>query len=516
MKKENSLFELIHSLNNNEKRYFMLEATSKRKDSNLSRLFEFLSSQKTYNEEAILKKFADENFSQQLHVTKNHLYEGILKSMRAFNIEKSLDHKLKSMLHDVQFLYDKRLVNQAKTVLRRVRNLAEEHEKYTTQLEVLDWEAKILASQFYVGSIEKDIDNISDKYYEILEKLQNSREYNDLQSKMFNNYYKEGIERKNENYKTNDQIINQFILKDENRALSFKARCCFYNIHSIYYKINNNWAKAYEYRKKLLQLFEESERVSPEEMNMHFAAINNLLPVSLHSGNYKEVGDLLLKMRNITEKYPKVKVSEDLEMKIFTHSNIAELSLFVRIGEVDKGLKLIETITPFITENERIIRKFPLLHLYYNIAYFYFSIGKYSQAIQWMNNILNDNSLKSVEDIHSSSHILTMILQFEQGRDELLSYLARSTYRYLNKLEGLYDFETILLLFLKKNSTKTTKKSKKDLHKNFKKLREQLEKARYEPGERNALSTIDLLAWVDSKIEGIPFHEVMKRSALQR
>lgn len=513
MKKENSLFELIHSLNNNEKRYFMLEATSKRKDSNLSKLFEFLSGQKKYSEDAILKKFADESFSKQLHVTKNHLYEAILKSMRAYNIEKSLDHKLKGMLHDVQFLFDKRLVHQAKTILKRVKNLSEEYEKYTTQLEVLDWEAKILASQFYVGSIEKDIDNISDKYYEILEKLQNSREYNDLQSKMFNNYYKEGIERKNENYKTNDQIINQFILKDENRALSFKARCCFYNIHSIYYKINNNWEKAYEYRKKLLQLFEESERISPEDMNMHFAAINNLLPVSLHSGNYKEVADLLLKMRNITVKYPKVKVSEDIEMKIFTHSNIAELSLYVRIGETEKGQKLIETITPFIDENERKIRKFPLLHLYYNIAYFYFSIGKYSQSIQWMNKILNDNSLKSVEDIHASSHILTMILQYEQGRDELLSYLARSTHRYLNKLEGLYDFETILLSFLKKNSTT---KNKKDLHKNFVKLREQLAQTRYEPGERNALSTIDLLAWVDSKIEGIPFHEIMKRNASQR
>ncbi|MCG3166700.1 MAG: hypothetical protein POELPBGB_02480 [Bacteroidia bacterium] len=512
MKKENSLFELIHSLDNNEKRYFMLEATSKRKDSNLSKLFEFLSSQKKYNEEAILKKFAGESFSKQLHVTKNHLYEAILKSMRAYNIEKSLEHKLKGMLHDVQFLYDKRLVHQAKTILKRVKNLAEEYEKYTTQLEVLDWEAKILASQFYVGSIEKDIDNISDKYYEILEKLQNSREYSDLQSKMFNNYYKEGIERKNENYKTNDQIINQFILKDENRALSFKARCCFFNIHSIYYKINNNWEKAYEYRKKLLQLFEESKRISPEEMNMHFAAVNNLLPVSLHLEKYKEVTNLIATMRNITESYPKVKVSEDIEMKIFTHSNIAELSMYVRIGETEKGLKLIENITSFIDENERKIRKFPLLHLYYNIAYFYFSIGKYSQSIQWMNKILNDNSLKSVEDIHSSAHILTMILQYEQGRDELLSYLARSTHRYLNKLEGLYDFETILLSFLKKNSST---KNKKDLQKNFKKLREQLAQTRYQPGERNALSTIDLLAWVDSKIEGIPFHEIMKRNASQ-
>ncbi len=508
MKKENSLFELIHSLNNNEKRYFMLEANAKRKDSNLARLFEFLSSQKKYSEESILKKFADDGFAKQLHVTKNHLYEGILKAMRAYNIEKSLDHKLKGMLQDVQFLYDKRLMHQAKNILKRVKKLAEEYEKFTTQLEVLDWEAKILASQFYIGNIEKDIDDISDRYYEILEKLQNTREYSDLQSKMFNNYYKEGIERKNENYKTNDQIINQFILKDENRALSFKAQCCFYNIHSIYYKINNNWEKAYEYRKKLLKLFEESDRISPEDMNMHFAAVNNLLPVSLHLEKYKEVEELLVKMRSIVNKYPKVKVSEDIEMKIFTHSNIAELSLYVRIGEADKGLKLIENITPFIEENERKIRKFPLLHLYYNIAYFYFSIGKYSQSIFWMNKILNDNSLKSVEDIHASSHILTMILQFEQGRDELLNYLARSTHRYLNKLEGLYQFETILLNFLKKNASV---KSKKDMLQNFKKLRNQLEKTRYEPGERNALSTIDILTWVDSKIENVPFYEIRRK-----
>ena len=127
-----------------------------------------------------------------------------------------------------------------------------------------------------------------------------------------------------------------------------------------------------------------------------------------------------------------------------------------------------------------------------------------------MNKILNDTSLKSVEDIHSSSHILTMILQYEQGRDELLSYLARSTHRYLNQLEGLYDFETILLSFLKKSATS---KKKQDLQKNFKKLRTELEQTRYQPGERNALSTIDLLAWVDSKIEGIPFHEIMKRNA---
>jgi len=104
-----------------------------------------------------------------------------------------------------------------------------------------------------------------------------------------------------------------------------------------------------------------------------------------------------------------------------------------------------------------------------------------------------------------------MILHFEQGKDELLAYLSRSTHRYLNQLEGLYKFETLLLNFLKKN---TGKKRRRDLINNYKKLREQLIKTRYEPGERNALSTINLIAWVDSKIEGIPFYKIMQKKTL--
>ena len=34
--------------------------------------------------------------------------------------------------------------------------------------------------------------------------------------------------------------------------------------------------------------------------------------------------------------------------------------------------------------------------------------------------------------------------------------------------------------------------------------------AEYEPAERNALSTIDLIAWVDSKLNGKELFEVLK------
>jgi len=100
-----------------------------------------------------------------------------------------------------------------------------------------------------------------------------------------------------------------------------------------------------------------------------------------------------------------------------------------------------------------------------------------------------------------------MILQFELGRSEMLEYLARSTYRYLNKLEGLYAFEEIMLTFMKKFSKNDLLRRDKDI---FIKLKADLMTVSYEPGERNALSTLDLISWVESKISDQPLHELLK------
>ncbi len=100
-----------------------------------------------------------------------------------------------------------------------------------------------------------------------------------------------------------------------------------------------------------------------------------------------------------------------------------------------------------------------------------------------------------------------MILQYELGRSELLEYLARSTYRFLNKLEGLYKFEEVMLSFMKKVSKNESLRGDVEA---FEKLRLELEAADYEPGERNALSTLDLTAWVDSQIQAKPVYEILR------
>lgn len=503
------MFELIQSLELNEKRYFKLQASLQKKDSNLAKLFDFYAESNEYDEDALRSRFEGQKFLDQLAVTQNHLYDSILRSMRLYHLKRSLEFQLQGMLQDVQFLYEKGHVDQALTILRRVRKIAVKNDSFLIILNVLDWESRFLSEGFYVGKDESDIDEVSEEYYEVLGYLQNEREYLDLQSKIFNNYYKIGVERNNDDYKTNDQIINQFALKDSNRALTFRSKCCYLNIHAQYNKINGKWEEAYRYRGELLNLVEErfGTGYSTNIVKRYFVAINNLIPICVSLRKWNEVDGLIMKMESIEGQSLKTHFSDEMKMRILMQSSIAKLAVYTRLGKVQEGVVLVDALSEEKRHLSNYHRKYVLLHLYFNISYFLFTIGKYSPALRWLNLVLNDTDIKTAEDLHASTRILAMILQFEIGRSELLEYLARSTTRFLNKLEGLYEFEEVMLTFMKRFSKNDLLRKDKEV---FRKLKADLLEAGYEPSERNALSTLDLVAWVDSKIEERPLHEILK------
>jgi len=506
MTKKHPAFDLIKALDLNEKRYFKLYSSLQKRNSNILQLFNFHAKKKTYNEELIRKHFAGEKMLDQLAVTNNHLHDAILRAMRAYHIKWSIDAQLLGLLQDLQFLFEKRLTDQAKLVLRKLKRLALAYDKHKVMLEVLEWESRILASDFFVSKDEADIDRISDEYYERLGLLQNEREYQDLQMKLFNNYYKVGIERKNENYKTNDQIINQFALKQSDRALTFKSRACYLNIHAQYNKVNNNWEEAYKYRKELKEHLSTKPKMEQVDYKNILASINNLIPICIKLEKYGEVEGLILELNKLP-KLKGVKSTKEIELRILIQGAIAELALCVIMGRKDEGLKVIDKVIDNLDDILLKARKFPQLHLYFNISYFYTSIGEYSLALRWLNRILNDTGIKYIEDLHASTRLLTMILQFELGRSELLEYLARSANRYLKKLEGIYEFETLMLKFMKKHSRIYFDGEQKE---ELAILKQNLEAVKYEPGERNALSTLDLPAWVQSKIEGRYVYKIMR------
>src|SRR5215207_9441723 len=102
MAKKGNLFLLIKSLSKSEKRYFKLFVANGKSDANYLQLFEAMDRQEQFDEEAIRKKFKGKAFASQLHVAKIYLSELILKSLRNYHANDSVNGQILDLIRDTE------------------------------------------------------------------------------------------------------------------------------------------------------------------------------------------------------------------------------------------------------------------------------------------------------------------------------------------------------------------------------------------------------------------------------
>jgi hypothetical protein len=146
------------------------------------------------------------------------------------------------------------------------------------------------------------------------------------------------------------------------------------------------------------------------------------------------------------------------------------------------------------------------LVLYYKIGCLYFGSGDNKNAIKYLNMIINFKDVNFREDIHCFARILNLIAHYELGNDDLVEYQIRSVYRFLAKMEDLHKVQLAIFKFLRKLSTVY----ESDLKSEFVKLHETLVKLADEPFEKRPFLYLDIISWLESKIQGISVQEVIR------
>ena len=120
MKKRDDLFHLIKAMSKSEKRYFTLDAKkSSSKGSKYLVLFQAVNDMELYDEAKLKKKFG-----KNLRYDKSYLYEAIMRSMRDYRSANSYAARIKEMILDAQYLYERGLYEQCGERLEEARNLA--------------------------------------------------------------------------------------------------------------------------------------------------------------------------------------------------------------------------------------------------------------------------------------------------------------------------------------------------------------------------------------------------------
>ncbi len=506
-KVSDQLHQLIKSLTKAEKRYFKLYSSRHTigEKNNYQIIFDAIDKQSEYDEPAILKKFKNEAFVNKFSITKNRLYDSILKSLDAFHANSSIEAGLKRQIHCAEILYKKSLYKQSAKQLRSAKKTAYKYEKHTSLLEIFMWEKLLIEKDNYTSIGQNELAAILDQDLLILDKIRNYSQFWNIKSELFQLLHQQGRARSANELARFKNLIDNTLLSSEDRALYFETQYLYHHIYSAYYFAAGDYPHCYDHLTKLVKHIETNRDKFKEEPNIYFSVLTNLIYVGSQLKAFKEVFGYLEKLRALPETLS-VNTNEDLDIKLFSSTNSIELTLYAITGQFDKGIDMV----PQIEEGFRLygdkINSVRRAYLEANIAILHFCNEDYNQALKWSNQLLNNANIDKTLDIFCFTQILNLLIHLELGNKRLAPYALKSAQRYMQTRNRVYRFESVMLSFINKA---LKAKDEESLDQLYLDLNAGLSELYDDPFERAAFEYFDFPSWVQSKIEKRPYKEIV-------
>lgn len=490
------LNKLILSLSKAEKRSFKLFA--KRNTSNHPEelkflvLFDFLEKSPDASDEEIIKKNPQIK-KVQLANLKAHLYRQLLTSIRLNSSNKILEFEVNEHIENAELLYMRGLYLQSLKLLEKAKSLAVRLDNSIQNLLIIE-KIKFIESQYVTRSIDARADELSAESLEIEERVNGLVSLSNLSLQLYSLYLKVGFVRDEKDFMFVRDFFQSKLPDVDHKKLSFTEKFHLYSAYFRYYYIQQDFLMCFKYAQKTVDLFKENEFQAEQNKELFFKSIHNLILVLFYLRNYKRMKVVFDYFEQLK---PSEKESENIQLlhQQYTYTNLLNL-LFLQ-GEYSRGLCCIGEITNFLAAAETKIDTHRIIVLYYKIGCLYFGTGDFKKAIYYLNQVLALKNQSLREDILSFAHILILIAHYELGNDMLVEYQLKSVYRYLSKTGDLQGVQREVLNYIRN----VPKLLPSEVTKSFKQLLSRLKKLSESKFEQRPFMYLDIIAWLESKID---------------
>jgi len=317
---------------------------------------------------------------------------------------------------------------------------------------------------------------------------------------------------KNElDYKTVSEIFYSGIRNVIEEDLGLAEKSYLYSLYIDFYFFMQDFDKGHNYAKKWMALFNNKSLIYAN-LETYIKALNSLMIAESRVNAYDDFVRNKRKLRNL-RRLPATQINENINLKLFKYTYVHEFNRLFMKGDFSRGVHLMEKIKPRIDEYIARLDDHSRLIMYYKIACLYVGNSDYSEALVWLNRIINTEETGIREDIHGFSRILSLICHYELGHQDIIDYHVRSTYRFLLKRENLQQFHKYILNFLKNVGPNL---SQEEMIKAFEFLREQLKPLEFNPYEKRAFIYFDIISWLEGKIQSREVQAVIQEKAEAR
>jgi hypothetical protein len=504
---KDNLFILLKSLSRSEKRQFKLYVNrlGDNIDAKFIMLFNLLDKMVEFNEAKILESKIVTKL--QLSNLKAHLYKQILISLRLNPVNQNIRIQIREQLDFATILYHKGLYKQSLKILDKTKQMALEHEEKNIAFEIVELE-KVIESQYITRSITTRAEELVVEAKNLSQQNVIASKLSNLSLQLYSIMLKSGYVRNDAEKNQITEYFNSRMPKYEIEELGFREKLWLYKAFVWYSFLTQDFLSAFKYSQKWIDLFEENSQMiflNP----VWYLKGNSYLLECLYLLKYKSKMKLVLEnLENniVLEQFPK---NDNVSSLCFLTFYNSKFNLCFLEGTFQEGLVLVDDVLKKLKQNQDRIDEHHVLVFYYKIACMYFGSGDNRKCIEYLKKIIEFKNIAVREDLMCFARILSLIAHYEAGLDYQLELQLISTFKFLLKMDELHEVQKEIIKFLKNlgNIYPT------DLKNEFKKLLLKLQNFENDPFEKRAFLYLDIISWLESKIENRPIGLIIKEKA---
>jgi len=502
-----ALFVLIKSLSKSEKRQFNLYVgrLGGNTDAKFFSLFKILEKQKNYNEQQILESGIVTK--QQLSNLKAHLYRQILISLRLNPSHQNIRIQIREQLDFATVLYQKGLYKQSLKILDKAKSMAIENEEKNIAYEIVELE-KVIETQYITRSISTRADELSEQAKEL--SLQNviTSKLSNLSLQLYSILLKSGPARNDDEFDKVNSYFNARLPEYDITKLGFREKLWLYKAYVWRSFLTQDFLMCYKYAQKWMQLFRDNPKVISLHPVFYLKGKNYLLESLFFLKQHKKFKEQLTFFENEVEEQ-KIPLNSNTELLIFQYQSANQLHLHFLEGSFKEGEYLVNEILQKIETYKNRLDNHHVVVLYYKIACLYFGMGENRKCIEFLNKIIDSKNLRAAEDLQCFARVLNLIAHYECGMDYHLERQFKDTYKFLLKMENLQAVQKEFIVSIRALSDVYPHEIKRE----FKKIYERLQKFENHRYEKRAFLYLDILSWLESKIENTTIGEIIRKKS---
>lgn len=500
------LFTIIKSLTKAEKRNFRLyvQRLQSNEDVLYVRLFDILDKAEEYDEKEVLRKIGPITKSQFVNV-KRHLYTQVLKSLRLIfeNIESI---KVREQIDFAHILYNKGLYLQSNKLLDRIKEILPESGHDLLRLEIIEFQ-KFIEERHITRSRKK-----SGKVQSLLTESENQEArvsnivmLSNLKIKIHGWYIETGHVRDQKDHYQLQTYFDSEMRKVRTTDLSLVEEIYLQQSYMWFYYIMLDFENCHKHAAAWVKAFDDHPSYMREDPVLYMRGISYQLTSLYSMRDYKRYVTVLEKFEQFTISHEKY---FDMTGQIisFLYLYTAKINRHFIVGSFEEGLKLEPEINRLIKKFGRFIDIHRIMVFNYKTAWLAMGSGQPGLCIEYLNKIINLQAAGHLRtDIQCYARLMHLMAHFELGHYNLLEHLVESVGRFFSKMRDLNEVQKVLFQFFRNNLDVKDKDMKHSLHT----LKKEIVRLELNPYEGRTFHHLDIVAWIDSRIQGVTIGEVI-------